>query len=241
MGTKEEYETRKGQRAAKQAEQERARQKQPWWFNQSDPISRLTGGLVVWTALLFIGTGISAFVLWKTDNTLRETLVATERPWIIAETSISGPFVYTDDGASVTLTVHMRNIGHTPALSVMSFATIFFRAPIEGTAVEIIKKSCDQVASQHLAVGYGQGQSLFPNDDITETQTPKMGKKEVESERGQPSFFQPSVVVCARYKYAINDQIRQTAVFYRMSRVNPDESPIAPANLRLFPVGSDAD
>src|SRR5687768_8291309 len=75
MGTKEQYEARK------RAEDAKSDQKR-WWFRQPNPIDRFTGWLVAWTALLFLGTLGSALVLIKTDLTLHETLVATQRPWL---------------------------------------------------------------------------------------------------------------------------------------------------------------
>jgi hypothetical protein len=83
MGTKENYEARK---AADKAKHEAKRQRH-WWFSQSVPIDRFTGWLVTWTALLFIATVINAGVLWKTDNTLHDTLLETKKSADAAENS----------------------------------------------------------------------------------------------------------------------------------------------------------
>jgi hypothetical protein len=83
MGAKENYEARK---AAEKAKRE-ARKNRRWWFNQSVPIDRFTGWLVTWTALLFIATVINAGVLWKTDNTLHDTLLETKKSADAAEDS----------------------------------------------------------------------------------------------------------------------------------------------------------
>jgi hypothetical protein len=83
MGAKENYEARK---AAEKAKQEADRGDR-WWFNQRTPIDRFTGWLVAWTFLLFIATIGSAVVLWKTDNTLHETLAETKKSADAAEVS----------------------------------------------------------------------------------------------------------------------------------------------------------
>jgi hypothetical protein len=68
LSIRERYEAQK--EARERSNQERG--PQPWWWlGQRDPIVRLTKWLVIWTALLFVGTVVSAGILWKTDGTLR--------------------------------------------------------------------------------------------------------------------------------------------------------------------------
>jgi hypothetical protein len=66
-------------RNARSHPSENAKKKWVWWFNQPTPIDRFTGWLVTWTALLFIATVGSAYVLLQTDNTLHNTLIETKK------------------------------------------------------------------------------------------------------------------------------------------------------------------
>jgi hypothetical protein len=92
---------------AKQARRAQERQPTPlWWLGQREPIARFTKWLVIWTALLFIGTVASAVVLLKTDYTLKEQvdnvkrqltiLEADQRPWIKTEISFADDLTYSE-------------------------------------------------------------------------------------------------------------------------------------------------
>ena len=107
MGAIEKYKSRNEARDARKAEKQKPRPKRLWWFQQPQPIDRFTGWLVAWTALLFIGTIISAAILFKTDNTLQETLTATQRPWVSIAAEFSGPIVRKQ---SKYLTADIRNL-----------------------------------------------------------------------------------------------------------------------------------
>jgi hypothetical protein len=79
LGIRERYE------AQKEASDRRAQERSPqpwWWLGQRDPIVRLTKWLVIWTALLFVGTVVSAAILWKTDHTARESFTAVQRAFV---------------------------------------------------------------------------------------------------------------------------------------------------------------
>jgi hypothetical protein len=79
LDIRERYETQK------EARERRAQDESPqplWWLGQRDPIVRLTKWLVIWTALLFAATILSALIRWKTDHTARESFTAVQRAFI---------------------------------------------------------------------------------------------------------------------------------------------------------------
>ncbi len=85
-----------------------------WWFKHPGPIERLTGWLVLWTALLFVGTTASAIILWRTDRTLHETLDASNRAWIsIVDASLDNTLI---ENKPILGSVTYQNIGKSPAL-----------------------------------------------------------------------------------------------------------------------------
>ena len=53
--------------------------RQPWWFNQPNPIDRFTGWLVAVTFLLTLATIVNAVVLWITDHTLKDQLAEVRK------------------------------------------------------------------------------------------------------------------------------------------------------------------
>jgi choline-glycine betaine transporter len=75
VGIKEEYEFRK-------ITNEANRDKEQWWFNQTDPVARLTGWLMAFTGLLFLATIASVVALIVTDITLKDTMKASNRAWL---------------------------------------------------------------------------------------------------------------------------------------------------------------
>lgn len=94
---------------------------QPWWFNQALPIDRFTGWLVAWTCILSIATlglGIAAFFQWrelhKTDETLRKTLVISQRAWIAPSTlNVAGT---ERAGKNLQVQIGFSNVGNSPAI-----------------------------------------------------------------------------------------------------------------------------
>jgi len=81
------------------------------FFRLKDPVSRLTGYLALWTALLVIVTLGGAFL---TDHTLKETLERTNRAWIAPyRITMESPVTL---GADVSTTMYYKNVGQSPAL-----------------------------------------------------------------------------------------------------------------------------
>ena len=139
MGAKENYEARKVTEKASREADKSSR----WWFNQRVPIDRFTGWLVAWTFLLFIATIGSAAILWKTDNTLHETLTETKKAAEAAETSANAAKAAVElsdktaerqlrayinvESTSLawsgitrsTASINIRNAGQTPAKNVI--------------------------------------------------------------------------------------------------------------------------
>lgn len=126
MDIRERYEAQKKDR--ERGAQERG--SQPWWWlGQRDPIVRLTKWLVVWTALLFVGTLISAGILWETDDTQRESFTAVQRPFIIPlELKITPTTDIRKKIVQWFFQPSIKNSGNTPTKDLMFYST-FAEAP----------------------------------------------------------------------------------------------------------------
>lgn len=205
MGTKEEYEARKAAAAAWNAEKEQAFQKQPWWFNQRDPINRFTGWLVAWTALLFVGTIVSAAILYKTDITLHQTLIATQRPWVAAKIALTGALTYSDDGVSIPIRADLRNTGQSPALNVF----VLWRADTETGTPKIYKGLhilCDP-ARQFKRRG---GDILFPGDRTSDQGSLHIEKKDLAKASARDGYYNVSIYGCVDYLSTLDELHHQT-------------------------------
>ena len=108
---------------AKPAKAEDDSKPQPWWFSQPNPIDRFTGWLVIWTFFLSVGTfglAIVAVLQWrelhKTDETLRDTLLASQRAWLAPFNAVViGDF---ESGKESRFQVSYRNVGREPASNI---------------------------------------------------------------------------------------------------------------------------
>src|ERR1700733_16143211 len=156
MGAKEEYKARNAAREARRAEQRQAPKKEPWWFRQPLAIDRFTGWLAIYTGLLFFATIISACILYKTDETLRHTLVATTRPWIEPTKIEITSFAIIDNELITNIAVHYLNVGHSPAQSVD------IRVSISGSGTGADKAAAECLRDPPTDVNRSP-QSVFPD------------------------------------------------------------------------------
>jgi hypothetical protein len=111
MGAIEEYKARNAAREAQRAEQKKAPKKEPWWFNQPLAIDRFTGWLQLYTLLLVIVTVGSVWVLNSTDEKVRESYSAVQRPFVTAKELVvdtNHPPGYWSFG------IRFENSGNTP-------------------------------------------------------------------------------------------------------------------------------
>jgi hypothetical protein len=77
LKSKKQYEARKA------AHDARYKEKLPmpwWWLGQREPVARFNAYLVIATVMLFL-------IAIKTDSTLKETLIASNRAWIAPKTA----------------------------------------------------------------------------------------------------------------------------------------------------------
>jgi len=87
-----------------------------WWLGQRDPIARFTLWLVISTIGLFIATGVSAVVLFVTDHTLRKTMIASNRAWVVPTAMTLNSELKTAQEGNLTFVY--GNSGHEPAVKV---------------------------------------------------------------------------------------------------------------------------
>jgi hypothetical protein len=217
------YEAKKDENAR------RAQERQPkpfWWLGQRDPITRYTLWLAIYTFLLFLGTIGSVLILWKTDHTLNDTLVANERPWIHLSIEPVGDLAYISKvGISFTVKVDLFNTGKTPAVFAAVQADLALLSTINPQARAARKRVCDFAhgESQHN-VGY----MVFPNDHVSfeipifvSEQESLLYFQRVVGENNSPhySLRDMAVVACVTYRATFSpDDIHKTGVVAKLTQ-----------------------
>jgi len=154
--------------AQKEARRRRAQEREPmpiWWLGQRDPVARFSKWLMIWTALLFVGTIGSGIILYKTDITLQNTTVTNERPWLKLEIEPAGDFSYsTELGIDFLIKVNIKNIGKTPALYANIDATLIAVGFVDVISAKTRQEICEYAKNGSVAsVGY----MIFPNEEIS--------------------------------------------------------------------------
>jgi hypothetical protein len=89
-------------------------------------IARWTVVVGIFTGLLFIATAVSAYFLWQTDHTLHDTLISTNRAWVLpVSLELEGPI---KSDRLATFVLRYENIGREPATG-MILRTSSHQAP----------------------------------------------------------------------------------------------------------------
>lgn len=210
MGAKENYEARKASDKAKGEADRRDR----WWFNQRAPIDQFTGWLVAWTALLFLATIVNAGILWLTDHTLRDTLIANNRAWVWPEVEIAGDLDLTKREFPITVT--LTNTGPAPAthVNVELYMNPSPSIPVEGID-EFCKKALRDRANSFNAIF--RGRAIFPQRTIQEKSAADIWPEKFKAARAalhtpRSAGYIVVISVCVYYKFAVGrDTYRLTS------------------------------
>jgi|ERR1700722_4496336 len=172
--------------------------------------------LILWTAILASATIYSSIILRDTDHTLRDTLTATERPWVTASVSILSDLIFDDTEARVRLQIKMKNTGHSPAADVSVFPVMLLTPPQKGmTYLEMEKAVCSDFNYVGLAPDQGLGYTLFPDGIETVVATAKLKRPEIEHE----NKFYPTIIACINYRFTFTDERHKTAIAFRLGKI----------------------
>ena len=212
MRAKQKYEANQAAYEARRKKQPEPRKRQPWWFKQPLAIDRLTGWLVVYTLILAIATIISAYILARTDSTLRETLIITQRPWLSLNWEAVSSLSYDEkSGQKITFNIIATNSGHVPAQSVYVSASFAEEPDYPDYSDQFTFASGTPSAVQaavcrwHIVYAFGQGigDTIFPNEKITKTVVARIGSTSIDAWRKEfksPNAIPGRVVLCIAYQ-----------------------------------------
>ena len=191
-------------------------------------------------------------------DTARDTLIATQRPWVGIEVSVGSDLIFNKDGAKFTTSYTLANSGNTPALNVEIVPTFFLFdwGKVSDTNPNVmerqqtrpdneLRKLCrGAVASSErkTSVEWLLGDSIFPGKELTSavTQTIAQADFEREGRISSSGIALPMIMLCVTYRYPADTKSHYTGVAYIITRkkggdIKPKEGTIAANDLQLIP------
>jgi hypothetical protein len=229
---RERYEAKKTEEARRRAERQEVGK---WWFRQRNPIDRFTGWLVVWTALLTLATGLSAFVLYKTDHTLRRTVVATQRPWIKASVEASGIRFTPEGGLIQSFKVTLKNVGN----SVATFVTndLKWAAVKDHADFPNYNELC--ATQTNYAEHHKSAVAIFPTEDSESFYSLFLSNSTITNKALgiPPHLLDLALVGCVAYRSEFGEETHSTGYVFSDRQKTHVAVPFLSG--RLFEVGKD--
>lgn len=183
----------------------------------------------------------SAAAAKRSADTARDTLIATERPWIWPEIVASSDFVFKEDrSATLSIRYTLENMGNTPALSVWPGTKFFpfFWGKVEGNPPNIAKivpqimvskdlrDWCQGEAlhSEQLAkADWVQGEPLFPGKTLPggiNNLSMAAGSTENRTQMSNGAVV-PVLYFCATYRFPADEKSHYTGRAFLVMRADP--------------------
>jgi hypothetical protein len=227
------------------------RGKQPASKSSETVIANWTIVVGLSTVLLFFATGMSAYFLYVTDKTLKETLEINQRPWLSVEVEAIGSFKLNRRG-EIPLRVKVKNNGLSPAQKVRIFPVLFVDKVPDLSEAEVTKwGGCHQPKNDAY---FGPHGALFPGQSLEKTVIPTFDDKDMkqirEPEDGGRPGFTPTVIVCVSYVPLIGEASwRRTSDWFvlmqrreaggsRVTTIDRTTNEVDPERLFMMPVYS---
>ncbi|MGA3264100.1 MAG: hypothetical protein ABSC47_08660 [Terracidiphilus sp.] len=150
----------------------------------------------------------------------QNALIASNRPWMNAIISPSGPLTFDASGAHLPLLYTLRNVGHSPAISVWSDEELYFaRDPQHDTEAER-ERVCGSTSGRSMAMG----QTIFPGEEVTGNITTGVNSATVQKATALATnklFLNAELIVCITYQSTVGKPIwHHTALVYDLFRVD---------------------
>jgi hypothetical protein len=171
---------------------------------------------------------ISAGAAQSAAETAHDTLIASNRPWIVVERmTATSPLIFLPNGrANINLSFHLKNVGHSvasgiylrPYLMAHTFDNMWFTTPFARQT-----EWCDKVRKE--TPNPNALKTLFPNDDTWEPMGLELTKEEIDSSSAtyplkelRGKFIDPLVYGCVNYKFPFSKDVHQTRFMFSISR-----------------------
>jgi hypothetical protein len=241
--------------------QSQSEAEKPFWQKATtDPVAAFTLFLVIFTAILSAVGVIQLNMLTRAEtvaeksaqaakdsaDVARDTLVATNRPWIqVISITITGPLgfgrEYGDDvGGGFDLDILVKNVGKSPAIRVDVSAELAFTfSPLESqkTFFDNIKKSLD-----HPRVLRPEN-TLFPEEEATFHIRAWTNREQIERAREWAGKMPDNranltLIGLVHYEFPFASGIHQTGIISDLKKKTPYPNDTRPASYSTVPVDS---
>jgi hypothetical protein len=188
------------------------------------------------TIAMYFANRDAANAAKKASDVAEQTLIITERPWIKVEGVVAtSPLIFLPNGrASINLSFHLRNIGHSIATGIYlrpqmmgnTFDNRVFSDPFTKQA-----EWCENVKKE--TPNPRMLKTLFPDEDTWEPMGLELTREEIESSSATyPSkeslgkFITPLVYGCLNYQFSFSKDIHQTRFIFSISHPFPKDKSI---------------
>ena len=197
---------------------------------------------VVITAIF---TGFIAWFTWtlrRSTDKLWEagerTLIAAHRPWVEIIGVVAGPLIFDEQGARLSLSVNIKNVGNTPALNVVLATSV----SLEFNLLEEQRMFCKQVKNW----AGRSGPTMFPDRTESLGANLPISKADIEKNPLRPPgktrpFIFPNLIGCIDYMRTPEGGHHQTRFIFSLQEIEngerfviyPDRGNLQPEQLVL--------
>ncbi len=156
------------------------------------------------------------------------TLIASNRPWLDLDISISGPLTFDQEGAHLPIVVSTQNVGHSPAVRV-SDSQEFVQSLLSTNPQpwQELKKVCDQAAGQSAqSLNRGLTVTIFGGKPQLRQIRMNMGPQELSKSlrdifpdmKEIPPTIDAQVIWCVGYRGDFETTTHRTGYIWEVRR-----------------------
>jgi hypothetical protein len=179
------------------------------------------------TAAIAVFTVVLAYVSYFQLREMREAgidtkrsidiaqnaLVASNRPWVNAEVQLTGPLTFDGQGAHLPIMITLKNIGHSPAISVWSDEELYMAVNPQLDTERERARQCNETVKRSLTMG----QTIFPETNGMSGRVDTATNDIVQ----KGTFLNPTIIVCVTYQSTLHDNTwYSTSMVYDLHRID---------------------
>jgi hypothetical protein len=165
----------------------------------------------------------------------RDTFIATQRPWLSVEMTISGPLVFDSNGAQIDVGVQIKNHGHSPAMNARELVVL--DPAVSGRKgsdfCELLRKRSETPFAR----------VIFPGDTISEIHGARADNAEIKNALLRNGTIAPTITACVDYISRFDNVRHQTQVTASLLKalrtpddvasINPSQGNVPKSDLHL--------
>jgi len=173
----------------------------------------------------------SATAAQRSAKVAEDTLIVSNRPWLDIQPQIAGPFTLNEQGeARFILLVETENIGHSPAIRVVSAQGVIQTILFTPNPWQELKKTCEQATGASAnSNNRGLTETIFPGKPHQETVNLGLSPKEIAKSiadmfpAAKPDpYIHPIVLWCVAYRADFSDTQHRTGYAWELMRKGPN-------------------